>query len=398
MDFKAQVQAAEVRNITIEKEVSDRAKNTEDRLRARCSRFSQTISELKATAHKSDCEVVEQRKITEELTTRISGCNSRIALMEQDEISRRSEIARLQDLLRESSTSLAKYGVELAEKDRAIGRSQSTIYDLQSKLRSREDQRVGQERQVQEAEQETAHARALLQSANHQADDIVSRAKEGERKAQRDLAAERYRSEVAVNEANERCAEMQRKLQKEIIEERHRSEEEKHSLAIELSESRRAMDSLKNRTSKGLNEARSTASEALNRVELQLEDACKRAEKFENLYSKVVAKNRCGCNKESAQQLSLLKAEIQGLRAEQVASSQRIAQLEGENRQLNADIVLGIQDRSQMLSTQQQLERRLISADKDTAAKDLLCVRVSEMRQQISEAQGMLEKASYFCQ
>ena len=160
-----------------------RAKSTEGRLRARCSRLAATIAELKTAVHKSDCEVFELKKTCEELNIIMSGYKSRAAVMEQEEQSRLAELSRLQGLVRESSISLAQCNVELAERDRAAARAQSAIDDLQANVRSVEDQKMALERQLRESVQEMAHVRAIAESAAHQAEDVVSRAKEGERKA-----------------------------------------------------------------------------------------------------------------------------------------------------------------------------------------------------------------------
>ena len=116
--YKLQIHADQARTISVEKEVLDRAKSTESRLRTRCSRLATTINELKSSSHKTSCELLEMHRNHEELNAIITGYKARAAVMEQEEECRLAEIARLQGLLRESSISLAQCNVELAERDR----------------------------------------------------------------------------------------------------------------------------------------------------------------------------------------------------------------------------------------------------------------------------------------
>jgi chromosome segregation ATPase len=394
---KTQVQSELLRNTNIENDVLGRARSTESRLRARCTRLAQSVSELKAAAHKSECESVEQRGVCEELSTRIAGLKSRGALMEEGETSRLAEITRLQTMLREGSVSLAQCHVEMTEKDRALARAYSAIDELQASVRGSEDQRVSLDRQLRESTQEVTHVRAISGTATHQAEDIVARAKEGERKAQRELAAERYRSEVAVNEANERWAEAQRQLQKDIADQRHQAEETKHALALEVAAARRANEHLTVKDSRALAETRATATEALGRLEAQLEAAGKRAEHFERLYNHAVAKKKRCLENDSTQKLCSLRAtgeEIRLLQEELFAASKRVARLEGENKHLAGRAESAERGREGALAEAQQLERSLLVQGKDAKLRqsELMGARIAEMRQQILIANSTLEK------
>lgn len=400
-NFKIQMQASQAQNALIEKDVLDRAKSTEGRLRTRCSRLATTIAELKAAVHKSDCEVVELRKSREELSTILSGYKTRSAVMEEEEKSRLAEVTRLQGLVRESSISLAQCNVELMERDRASARAQSVIDDLQNNGRNVEDQKAVLERQLRESMQEIAHIRAIAESAALQAEDFVSRAKEGERKAQRELAAERYRSETAVSEANERNAEIQRQLQKQLVEQRHKAEESRHTVVLELAEARRALDCLNTTAARGVSEARSTATDALKRLECQLDAAQALATKFERLYDNEVAKRKRGVDEESARQIASLKSSSRQeiLRLEQTVhtANERVVQLEGENKYLFSRVEGMERERERLNALQQKMERSLGGKLKDNRIGETMGLRLAEMRLQISHANEALNEVYRCC-
>lgn len=392
------MQAEQVRYVSIENEALDRAKSTETRLRARCARLASSMSDLKSEAHTRDCEFSELIKAREELNAIVMGYKSRAAVMEQEENSRLSEISRLQSLLRESSISLAQSNIELAEKDRAMARTQRTADELQSTVRGLEDQKLSVERQLRESIQEVAHLRSISDTATHQADDIVSRSKEGERKAQRELAAERYRSEVAVSEANEKCAEMQRKLQKEFSVRLYQAEEAKHALELELNAAKRAIDALTVKSARSLTESRTLSSDALCRAEGQLEAALKRAAKYERLYNVESAGRKQAIAEQTAKQLENQQlsssGEIIRLQCQMSTASERLIQFEEANRSLVSRLENAERENEKLSRLQENLEQTLSSKVKDSRLSEVLGSRISDMRQQLSGAIEMLEKVS----
>lgn len=374
----------------------DRAKSTEHRLRSRCSRLAATISEIKTASHKSVCEVTELQKTREELQAIIAGYKARAAILEQEESSRLTEISRLQGLVRESSISLAQCSVDLSEKDRSVARAQTTNDELHAQNRALEDQKVALERQIRELSQEVVHVRSLSDSAAHQAVDVVSRAKEGERKAQRELAAEKYRSEVAISEANERCADLQRRLQKEIVDQRHQMEEVKYALGLELADMKRALDQATVKASRGIAETRSTSAEALNRAELQIEMASKRAEKYERLYNREVINRKHELDEEATRQMSHIRAatveEVQRMQDSLHSATERLSRLEGENRFLASKADRAEQENERLLAHQQKLEKIMSKKLKDGKISEVLGQRITDMRLQVSSANAALEQ------
>lgn len=185
--YRSQIQVEADERNKVEAEELKRHKLTEEKLRKRCSRFRDSFNEVKLALHQSHSDLKENKYLMEELISKCNAYKVKIETFEGENLSRDTEIRRCQSLIRESNSIIAQYEVQLIERDRGLDRAHATIGELQGGIRNLEEQRTILEKKISEAQQELAHIKSISDSALHQAEESCTRAKESERKAQRDL-------------------------------------------------------------------------------------------------------------------------------------------------------------------------------------------------------------------